>query len=122
MPHLSATEGDPEVIAEVARLRDLNVDDAFRAPVALGECIVVAHAVVLRRRGQSVAVSIDDAGGRRLAAGENLQNIATVTIAQLAIGLRKINTKAEPRTLWTKLSRTSRLPDLAATRLLDLLP
>jgi hypothetical protein len=87
LPETAVGLGDPRVVIEVARLRDTNPTAAMSTHRDLGEVMTVAHAVVARRDGFNVAVSIDDAFGARLAAANGLQNFDTVAIVRLAIRL-----------------------------------
>jgi predicted nucleic acid-binding protein len=120
LEEVAVGRGDQRVALEVARMRDMDLADALRNQRDLGEVLTVAHAVVARNDGLTVAVSIDDSYGARLADIARIQNIDSVKILELAIKLEIIPSKKDLQKIYTALQKYSSLPNLNGTGLLKL--
>lgn len=84
LPKLEADDEDqPEVVATVARIRGVGAARALKMPNDLGEVVVIAHAVHLRKHGRDVRVLIDDQGGQQLAEDEGL-DVVTIEVLLMA--------------------------------------
>ncbi|WP_322748105.1 MULTISPECIES: hypothetical protein, partial [unclassified Frankia] len=79
----------PEVVAHVARIRGRGATLALSTAKDLGESVVLGHAAHLAEQGREVYVVIDDIGGQRLAAGENVEllTVEDVLLAAVQLGL-----------------------------------
>ena len=75
----------------------------------LGETMVIAHAVKLRKQGHTVTVVIDDREGRALAEGNGFKPIGTVRILALAAANGFV-TRAENRKLYERLRPSTGAP------------
>ena len=77
----------------------------------LGETMVVAHAIKLREQGHTVAVVIDDRGGRSMASRYGFKFIGTVRILAVAASSGLV-TRAENKAIYERLRPSSGAPGL----------
>lgn len=80
---LAEDDGQKEVVAHVARIRDMEVSLALRKRRDMGEAIVIGHARHLSDQGHEVFVIIDDGPGQVLASREGLD---ILTVEDLLLG------------------------------------
>lgn len=117
LPEVTLAQGDPEVAALLVRLRP--TPGTAWHDEDLGEYLTIATALVWRRRGYKVVVSIDDKEGSDLAKIKNLPNLRTEDLVRLCIRAQLLKSWNEVVTLWGQLSKYSRLPRLRDTDLED---
>jgi hypothetical protein len=115
LPKVTLGGGDPEVAAQLVELRstpgaEWNSED-------LGEYMTIATALVWRRRGYRVYVSIDDAEGAALAQARNLPNLRTEDLVVACIRAGMLETWQQVTRLWADLQKYSKLPALSETTL-----
>jgi hypothetical protein len=89
LDELDLSGAQPQVVAQVARIRGIAASLALSRPKDLGEAVVLGHAAHLAAQGHDVYVVIDDQGGQQLAAAENVQilTLEDVLFAAFQLGL-----------------------------------
>ncbi len=82
-----------------------------------GELFVIAHGLHYQDTGEAVAVAIDDAGGRKIASGNNLEVITSVDLFEYAIELGLFANEDDLRDCYDAVREHSKMPEFNNTRL-----
>lgn len=109
---LESEESDEELFTAIKIVSSRPPSELMvRRTKNLGETMVIAHAIKLRRQGHTVTVVIDDGGGRRMAAKNGFEPIGTVRILGLA-ARNGLVTRAENKALYERLRPSAGAPAL----------
>lgn len=124
----------PELEAVILRMTNLPMKQRLRSPKDLGETMVIAHAVVLAEKGETVTVLIDERRGAEVATLEirrlnrmrarnqavgGIVLASTLTVLEQAARLGHVRDKGAMRSLYLQLrSLDDGLPSIEQTGLL----